>query len=618
MQHIYISNQTENLCLELVRVLKTFNTSPFIPLRLIVPHAGMEAWLKFQLSTLNGVFCNFLFQGLDDILTDIWQLTGNNGYAASRLKLKFKLYLLLNDSKFKATFSDIAKYYTNDDCRRLQLAEKLADIFDQYQVYRPDLIEKWNQSSYSSSQKEEEWECYLWRQLMQDKELVLKIDVYQQILSLMENPEVQSKIKESYPYLIFFTQSHFPDFYWELIKKLDRISNIHIFALLPNNEKTYKHPLLLDWGTQAQELRNRLYADDSQPIELFVDTTIQPGSLLTNLREQLYGDIYPEGYCFTKGQQQDHSIEVNGCYTPVREVECLYNYLLNLLDNNKELQLDDILVVAPDMDLYAPFIEGVFKNAPKNIPFHLAGIPKPAERSVLSTLQDIMEFSAEDFTSEKVISLLEKKRIREFFSIEDTDYVRCQVNKANIRFGWENKVDNDTVYVGWKYNLDRIVSGYLMLTDQEYDMGNNLTGFPFQDVESSAAADLIYLIDYIETLHAQLEARKEDRTLSEWSNFLFTEIVDKMIATNYDDKEELGVLHKKIGFLERTMLRYQEKISFDVFLETIRSLLFADMQITPFRPGSVRFTSIALARAIPNKVIALLGMNQKEFPRQDN
>ncbi|MGL4292742.1 MAG: hypothetical protein ACRCSQ_04115, partial [Bacteroidales bacterium] len=144
-----------------------------------------------------------------------------------------------------------------------------------------------------------------------------------------------------------------------------------------------------------------------------------------------------------------------------------------------------------------------------------------------------------------------------------------------------------------------------------------LTGFPFQDAESSAATDLIHLIDYVEILHSQLEDRKKVRTLTEWSDFLFTEIVDKMIATDYDDKDELALLHKKIGFLEQTMQHYPEKLSFGVFLEAIRPLLFAEMQTTSFRPGSICFTSISLSRAIPKKVIALLGMNQKEFPRRD-
>ncbi|MEG1380439.1 MAG: exodeoxyribonuclease V subunit gamma, partial [Bacteroidales bacterium] len=533
--------------------------------------------------------------------------SGQKGYPASQLHLKFKLFLLLQQDGFKTQFPDIARYYEGDEKRRLQLAEKLADLFDQYQVYRLGEI--------GTLATEEPWQAYLWEELKKEKELVLKIELRNRLLEELEKPEVQARVKALYPQLIFFTQSHFPDFYWEVIVRLDKLVPVSVFALLPSKSATkYIHPLLTDWGKQAEELRDRLKGDFEWKEEHF--EAPNGDTLLGKIQRQIL-DNCPKSI-FTDVDFGDRSIEVNGCYTPVREVETLYNYLVDRFDSDPDLKPEEVMVVAPDMDVYAPFVEGIFKNAPKAIPYHIAGVAQMNEHSIFATLRDILEFSKADFTSEKVLGLLEKRRVRTYFGVEDTDYLRAQVDKANIRFGWENDIENETVYVGWKYNLERFIMGYAMLTDEELPLEEGITAMPFKEAESSNAYDLLRLAEFVERLHTQLEAREAERTLSQWIAFLFEEILDKMVATDFEDKEELADLHKRLSFLERITDSYADEISYEVFLGAIESLLFTEMRTSPFRIGSVRFTSAASARAIPKKVIACLGMNQSEFPRQDH
>ncbi|NJK95637.1 MAG: exodeoxyribonuclease V subunit gamma [Bacteroidales bacterium] len=69
----------------------------------------------------------------------------------------------------------------------------------------------------------------------------------------------------------------------------------------------------------------------------------------------------------------DDSLQVNSCFTPAREVECLYNYLLNSFELDRSLKPSDVLVITPDIDTYAPFIRAVFQDAPAKIPFRVSG-----------------------------------------------------------------------------------------------------------------------------------------------------------------------------------------------------------------------------------------------------
>ena len=134
----------------------------------------------------------------------------------------------------------------------------------------------------------------------------------------------------------------------------------------------------------------------------------------------------------------DGSIYINSCYTPVREVECLYNFLLNLFEQDKELQPSDILITTTQLDKYVPYLRAVFRNAPVRLPMMISGATSNTEDSIVSALEHIMRFSTDDLTAERVMSLLEQQRIQQRMGIEDTVYVRDVLQKANIRFGIEN------------------------------------------------------------------------------------------------------------------------------------------------------------------------------------
>ena len=59
-----------------------------------------------------------------------------------------------------------------DDRRRYQLAEKLADLYDQYQVYRADWLSQWETGALDYSGKpldsEQRWQAALWQQICLD------------------------------------------------------------------------------------------------------------------------------------------------------------------------------------------------------------------------------------------------------------------------------------------------------------------------------------------------------------------------------------------------------------------------------------------------------------------
>ena len=65
------------------------------------------------------------------------------------------------------------------------------------------------------------------------------------------------------------------------------------------------------------------------------------------------GDRYPLA-------PSDRSLRIHACHSPTRELEGLRDQLLDLFDQTPDLQPWEVVVLAPNVDAYAPAIEAVF------------------------------------------------------------------------------------------------------------------------------------------------------------------------------------------------------------------------------------------------------------------
>ena len=72
----------------------------------------------------------------------------------------------------------------------------------------------------------------------------------------------------------------------------------------------------------------------------------------------------------TESYAADSSLVLNNCFSPLREIEVLCDYILDLFVKNRELTPADIAVISPNIETYASAIESVFGR--HNIPFKIA------------------------------------------------------------------------------------------------------------------------------------------------------------------------------------------------------------------------------------------------------
>lgn len=591
-----VSNRLEDLCQLLATNISESDAGVFTKELIVTQTSGMNAWLKTELAQRNRVLAQFEFQNQDGMFAQLYKLVFGNSISNQFDCNKYVIYDLLSTEAFSSQYPDIAQYYTQNSKRRFELATKIADLFDQYQLYRPEMIAAWDNSSCITHHAAENWQQWLWKKLEVQSKAKRKEEL---INALDANKEL---IRKSYPRISLFGISIFTPFHLDFFNALAKCTTVEVYLCLPTNPAKFKNELLISYGAKAKELIDLLEITEVN-IQYSTNDT-----LLGQLQNSIFANSGEKPALLT-----DNSIHVNSCYTPVREVECLYNYLLDLFEKDAALRPRDVLVMATDIDTYSPFVKAVFRNAPVKIPFQVTGAKNNSGENITSTLEQILTFTIDDLTSEKVVSLFEEKRIKKQFGVNDCGYIRAVVNKANIRFGKSNNADDDTQFISWDYGLEKLLLGYAMLTDEEFE-----GKYPFRDAEASASYDLLRLKGFFDILYTILEAEKTERTLADWKLFLFDEVIGKMIFTDdfsKDDRAEISSIYRALSFIDQ--LEPQE-VPFALFLSELKSKLFIESGEIKLNTGRVTITSPIAVRGIPYNVICFLGLDNGVFPRQDS
>ena len=152
----------ENLC---YRLTERLPANPFAAEMIVVPTYAMARWLNLRIAQQQGIAAN-----IDYPLPAgwVWQL------AASILEnvpdqdplqpalASWKLFNLLPEMLSNPAFASLQHYLADDDqsVKRWQLSNRIATVFDRYQLYRPAMIRNWCDGS------DEHWQAELWRALI--------------------------------------------------------------------------------------------------------------------------------------------------------------------------------------------------------------------------------------------------------------------------------------------------------------------------------------------------------------------------------------------------------------------------------------------------------------------
>lgn len=352
-------------------------------------------------------------------------------------RLVWRLMRLLPELLQDPVYAPLARFLSDDaDARkRFQLAGRLADLFDQYQVYRADWLAAWAAGEdvlpdllgrHDPLPEDQRWQPALWRALCRDlADAGLpatggRAAVHERFMEVVESAGdarppgmprrvlvfgISSLPQQSLEVLAAMARwsqvlmcVHNPcEHHWadivqgrELLRR-ERASRQQRRAGFPEElaeDALHAHaqPLLAAWGRQGRDFialldsyddataRGRhaeLLAGIGQRIDRFEPTG--GATLLAQLQDDIR-DLRPLAETrehWPAVAPDDRSIQFHIAHSPQREVEILHDRLLAAFDADPALRPRDIIVMVPDIDAYAPHVRAVFGLHDRNDPRHI-------------------------------------------------------------------------------------------------------------------------------------------------------------------------------------------------------------------------------------------------------
>lgn len=647
---LFTSNRLEILVEQLAGVLEEPLASPFTAETVLVQSQGMARWLQMELARRHGVCANVRFPFPKGFSDEVARLVLPDVPKVSLFEidtLAWRVMGILPALLGQPAFVDLKNYLGDeiDQRRRWQLAERIAYVFDQYLIFRPDLIASWDRG------EEKDWQAVLWRELARKTKHPAKF--HADVLRKLAAKSVA--IRGLPERLALFGISVLPPFYLQLFAALSRHLPVNIFLLQPSQEfwgdlvsargagKVLKklklapsaeaaahlepgNRLLASLGQQGQDFFNLIQdAERVEPVENFSE----PGecTLLMTIQSDIF-NLHDRGRVeaapVKRLANDDDSLQIHSCHSPLRELEVLHDHLLDWLNRDAELTPRHVLVMMPDLKTYAPLVQAVFgspENEARRIPFSVADRGARHESHVVETFLKLLNLPSTRLGVVAVLELLQTEAVREKFGLAERDLEKVHdwVERAGIRWGVDadHRAEwNVPALAGntWRVGLDRLLLGFAMAGHGEKIFHGLL---PIDDVEGSSVEVLGHFVDFVERVFRAVKQLAAPRSLVDWETAL-RGLLEEFFKPGEDSEREFQLIRQAVTKLCRAagLAKFEEPVGLSVVLEPLTKLLEEDSFGAGFLTGGVTFCALKPMRSLPFKVICLVGMSDNAFPRQ--
>jgi len=643
---LHSSNQTEQLAESLACTLSRDGSSSLFEQEIfLIQSRGMERMLSQYLAEYFGVWCNARYLLPVQFVEYVSKLVGLtvDDQIFHRDMLTWQLEAVLRDLN-DPSLHPLSAYLSGEQSslKRFQLARQLANIFDQYQIMRMDLLDRWESGRLLTDDDSEIWQKTLWHKLRASLPGVFHRG---EILSrLLLRLREMARDELILPRRIFVFGLHtMPPLFLSSLNMLSQKLDVHLFLLAPcemywgdieskrvrarraltsgrrshleSNDELDFHPLLVSFGRQGadfQELLLDQLETYSEGEASFVDPCEnQPNRLLQQLQSDILAGVDPGQHTYL-GECADTSVQVMSCHSRIRELMILRDQILAWMYKDPSLDLHEIIVMVPDIKDYAQLIPALFKDIHHTIADRNA---RKENRYLDLFLQFLALFSGR-FGWDEIFSLLENHEISTQFSMSagDLETVRHWVIEAGIRWGLSDTQRGETSGIDdvgtWRFGLERMLMGYAI--DTEDEIADIL---PFTAIEGGNGELLGGLCSFIDIIDRKLLLFASEKTLAQWSDELRS--LRAEIFTESDNPDLLLLDHVLVKMKDSYSAAHQSPVSFLVIQRWLQSVVETSSS-GGFLSGTMTFCSMLPMRSIPFRIICLLGLNDGEFPKQDH
>jgi exodeoxyribonuclease V gamma subunit len=634
----------ENLVDALAGVVAKPLVSPFTPETIVVQSKGMQRWLSMELAKKLGIWANCTYpfpnKMVWDLFCGVFKAVPDISPFAPEV-LTWRIMALLPHYLDREAFAPL-KYYLAGDrggLKRFQLAGKIADSFDQYTLFRPDMILEWEEGD------GEEWQQILWRVLVADAGGQHRARLKREFLRQhAQRPPEKGNGPER---ISVFGISYLPRYHVDILAELAGDTEVNLFLLSPcreywgdivsarerarrnPEERVYLdegNPLLASLGTLARDFSNMVITaagDVAADLDLYTEP--DEGGLLAELQSDILNLRGGEaGQAKRTISPEDRSVRIHSCHSPLREIEVLHDNLLALLEEEKGLSPRDIVVMTPDIEIYAPYISMIFEGCQDpagKIPYSIADRSLAREGTVAAVFLKLLVLPGSRLTAAGVFDILESPPVSRRFGLDaqELGIIRSWIEDTRIRWGADEMHRADFGLPAYRENswaagLDRLLLGYALPEEGE-NLFNGI--LPFDEMEGSVTRTLGTFVDFVQKMVRLKDELAVARSVGMWREELRSLLAD-FIVSDDDSAFELAAVAGVVDTLEELgeKAQFTERVELALVRTWLSSRLEGEQKGFGFITGGVTFCAMLPMRSIPFPVVALVGMNDTAFPRQ--
>ncbi len=694
--HLHTSDTIEELAAQYVVCREAsadvfYSKNLFSVEEVIVPFWGMGKWLERCLADQGIMLANMKFISLFSYFNRLLAGQPDQGALFDHDTLVWRIYGILQEhSSDYAVFSGYAEKGNENestDLRCFSLARKLAELFCTYMEESPELLARslkgeempkgnfWQEQPLGKSQELWKEQAKLWQALCKNADGEEIESPADRIMALLAgNPS--DLLTDLRPITVWGCSS-MPLRQLALLKKLSQVTSVHFFCLNPcdslwtdtlrddwSNGKSIEEPTELEelfdrtplrqWASHEREFFKHAVGISRLPLVPRITETkardwqkLTTSNLLKGHISKTDGAIPqpPKGIlqflqAMLRGQQQnlpqtdltkDDTLTIHCCHNALREVEILHDHLLHLIEKGNYTN-SDIIVAAPDISVFVPYIEAVFQQPVIDatgkeicLPYSVCGRSLGQMNPLGDALIALLDVGRNRYELPYVEKLLNYTEIRSRFGIEEDD-IRQLVQwckEAGIRWGKDEKHEEkygfpDFEAFSWRQGFDRMLLGLAIDDDDSVnDIWENVAPYSICDFPDGHGK-LQHLLAFLDALQQSEEKLAVSCALEEWKERLKW-LMDTFFMSNLERKTYYRGLWNAIDGLLRG-LEQSGYTGIEIPLAVIREAIVGRIGVPSEEPsflgGAITFCNLQDARGLPCKVLCMLGMDNGAFPRR--
>ncbi len=562
--------------------------NPFEKDWIVVQNREMQQWLSLNQAEKKGISANNEFIFPSELMWKVYRLIKPGipkQLPSDRIAMQLSLFDLFEEGK-----SGTIPFELDSQKTRFEFAGQIADVFDLYQVYRPEMLNGWAEENLRTNDYSERWQAKVWRQLnsfwaKHYPEIPNRAEAFEELISKLAKEDTQ--IKDLPDSIAVFGLSHYSAPFIQLISSLAGVIDIHFYDLTFTEKNG--NPTLIEkrWYKSKKEVQVLL---------------------LQTLDKEKKGYKASELFMDLDRAIDKQEVKIHSCHSVKREVEALKDEILTALDKDASLKLHDILILVPEMESYGPLIKTTFGIHEGEVKVPVT-IPHTFEDSLKACLLELIQLlETNEIKASSFLDFLQLQAVRNVYNFTEEDIyaIKNWFIENNIHWGLGTEEGRYTI----EKAILNLFSGFMMEDEAFRTVKDTI---PFKKISTSEQVELVAkLSEVLDKLRFIQKEIHEPKTVSGW---LLS--CKSWIAQVVGNSTELSSVYSSLDKLIESAqyAKTRATISFSQFSLWLNEQMMGSEAASAGLGRGIVLSTYIPYRSIPFKFVAILGLNEGVFPR---